>query len=144
MSVLHRTRHRSSLQVLLAGFDSEWVDDSFSQAAVAREIESHFERLLDRGQLKVRVDAIKGRFMPRRRANSATSLGSARACDGVESDCARAPCGASGQAEVSPASRVDIADCSRSSLVSDGNIVPELARFSNYTGVITKIFFFLT
>ena len=42
-------------EVVLAGFDKQWVDESFHAAAVASEIESHFERLLDRRELRVRV-----------------------------------------------------------------------------------------
>ena len=42
-------------EVVLANFDQQWVDDTFRADVVAREIESHFERLLDRGSLVVRV-----------------------------------------------------------------------------------------
>ena len=41
--------------MLLEGFDTQWVDASFAVGPVALEIESHFERLLGRGALKVVV-----------------------------------------------------------------------------------------
>lgn len=31
-------------EVVLAGFDAQWIDDSFAMAPIAAEIESHFER----------------------------------------------------------------------------------------------------
>ena len=39
----------------MSGFDMQWVDGSFSAEAVALEVESHFERLLVRGNLRVAV-----------------------------------------------------------------------------------------
>ena len=41
--------------VLLSDFDEQWVDSTFEVDAMAAEIESHFERLLGRGNLRVRV-----------------------------------------------------------------------------------------
>ena len=46
---------RTGTEVLLEGFDPQWVDESFSVGAIAREIESHFERLLARENLQIRV-----------------------------------------------------------------------------------------
>ena len=43
------------MQVVLNGFDRQWIDESFRASAIACEIESHFERLLDREGLRVRV-----------------------------------------------------------------------------------------
>lgn len=42
-------------EVVLEDFDEQWVDDTFEMNAMAAEIESHFERLLGRGNLRVRV-----------------------------------------------------------------------------------------
>lgn len=41
--------------MLLEGFDPQWIDDTFRVGAIAREVESHFERLLARRQLQIRV-----------------------------------------------------------------------------------------
>jgi len=54
-------------EVVLSGFDKQWIDGTFGPAAVAREVESHFERLLDRAALSVRVwDADQPDATPRR------------------------------------------------------------------------------
>eukprot|EP00900_Chrysochromulina_parva_P020111 jgi/Chrpa1/28100/Chrysochromulina_OHIO_Genome00004213-RA len=54
-------------EVVLSGFDKQWIDGTFGPAAVAREVESHFERLLDRAALSVRVwDADQPGATPRR------------------------------------------------------------------------------
>lgn len=45
----------SGTEITLSGFDGQWIDKSFSAHAIAREVESHFERLLDRSRLQVRV-----------------------------------------------------------------------------------------
>lgn len=46
---------RTGTEVLLEGFDPQWVDETFSVDAIAREVESHFERLLARRNLQIRI-----------------------------------------------------------------------------------------
>ena len=51
----HALEGKTGTEVLLQGFDAQWIDNTFQPSAVALEIESHFERLLDRPGLTVRV-----------------------------------------------------------------------------------------
>ena len=53
------------------GFDDQWLDNGFDPEDIAAEIECHFERLLSRGNLRVRV--LTGAAVP----PSAASAGAA-------------------------------------------------------------------